>query len=203
MIDSNYFVGLFICVWLTLTLVNIIYNTVLECIKGIKGTVAKAFYTVSDTLSILAGLSLAILMGAAFAGDNAVLYIVNGTSFRTIIFSIAIILIFACLGGGGASYGSRFFSQALVFGAKKCFNRKFREENKLTGTQKVMLTASITGIIFMLMFYMAFVDFELTFVRLLLWCYIPIFGACSGLGLAVPVIRIVKDFRENRKTENE
>jgi amino acid transporter len=203
---KNEFIELFVQSWLAFTLVNIIYNIVIVWINRIKGKVTKEFDTLSVLFSVQAGLSLAIVIGTAFAGNNAALFIVNGKSAGTVFFSIAAVLFFAVAGYSGADYGGRFFSRALVFAAKKCFNRNFRQENKMTGTQKTMKIFSIIGIIAMALFYLSFVDFKMTFSSLLLWCYIPVFGACSGLAFAVPVIFLVKAYSgkwENGKWVNK
>jgi len=185
-------IELFIYSWLAFTLVCIIYNIVLEWINSIKGTITKEFDTLSVVFSVLAGLSLAVALGIAFADDNAVLFIVNGKSVGTIFFSIVVVIFFGGLGFSGAYYGSKFFSHVLIFVAKKCFNKKFRQENKMTGTQKTVMIFSIIGIIAMTLYYVAFVDFEMTFSSLLLWCYIPIFGTCLGLAFCAPVILVAK-----------
>jgi hypothetical protein len=163
---------------------------ILDIIISLAAKEFKADNKISLIISILAGLCLGLLCGIAFGQNGKILFIWNGALIGISWYSIFAVLAFTAIGATVAKGGGYFAAKTILFIVKKITDKDERKK-KMTITQKLILIGIITGITVITLFYIGAVEFELTFNSILLWLYIPIFGACLGLGFVGPIIAII------------
>jgi hypothetical protein len=174
--------------WLGFALVTIALDIVMAFISDTKATVKGKALVLSAVFSILSGLSLGVLTVGALMEQKSIKsiiwYIVGGA------------VVFPGLGFSASFYGGDYYARGFAFLVKKCFSEKFRQENKMTGEQIAGTAFIIAGALVMALFYREIfkVDFEMSFKSLLLWSYLPIFGACLGLGFYLPIAAVVRAY---------
>ncbi|MDR1395935.1 MAG: hypothetical protein LBK52_07185 [Deltaproteobacteria bacterium] len=183
------YMGFWLTLWLGFMLASLAADAAEELLRVIRKNSRRSGQFIPAILSVISGVSIGIFFGNIFTlDDSEPVFFLGRQTPPIMMVDFAFALAVSGAGFALSFYGGFFGIRGAEFLAKKCFSRKFRQENKMTGQQRAMAFCSAAGVLLMSVFYLVFVKFEASVLSFLLWLYIPVFGVCLGLAFSLFIL---------------